>query len=105
MSQENLFRDQNGYPVHAMRAGTIVNAAVATASANAALPTAGKVVEIASNTDCWIKFGTDGTVTVSSSTGMFFPKGVGVYAVDNTYTHLAFIRNADDGRISITRLY
>lgn len=99
----NIPRDLDDVPIPVLAPAALTNAAVAVASAVAALPTGAEIVEVASNTDCYILFTTSGG-SVSSTTGQVFPKGVANYRVPLGATHLAHIRASEDGRISITRM-
>ena len=96
--------DSNGNPILALRIGTIVNAAVTSSSAESSLPTSAKIIEIASNVDCWLKIGAAGQA-VSSSTGFFFPKGTAIYSVDEDQVAIQYIQDTVAGRISVVELY
>jgi hypothetical protein len=94
--------DANSQPIQVLTPGTLVNDSVSTASRASTLPTGATVVEVAVNTDCWILFGAGGAV--ANTTGMFMPKGSVVYGIPVGATSLSYIRDAADGRISITKL-
>ena len=79
---------------------------VAVASARVALP-AGSVMRIASDVDCYFRFG-DNTV-VATATDSFFPAGVEYFHVPNTTlnipaTDIAAIRATTDGIMTITKM-
>jgi len=104
MASPSMIKDSTGISIPALRVGTIVNDDVDGTTDSSALPTGATIIEIASNTDCWLAFG-GSTITVSNSNGFFFPKGAAVYAVDEDQTYIAYIQDAETGRISITELY
>lgn len=81
----------------------VTNAALAAGSTATALPTGARVVEIAVQEDAFILFGLSGD-TVSSTTGIFMPKGAVVYRVPDSSTHLIHLAASTTGRISITKL-
>lgn len=107
LSTVNLPTDADAQAIQALAPGTVVNDDIDGTTDNSALPSGtasgAGIVEVSTNTDCWILFGGSG-VTVSNSTGMFFPKGTAVYRVPDTATHIAYIQDSAAGRISITSL-
>lgn len=102
MVQPVMLPDPNGNPIPALRISTIVNDSVSGASRESTIPTGAKIIEIASNTDCWVLIGAAGA-TVSNSTGFFFPKGAAIYAVGPAVA-VQYIQDSASGRISITEL-
>lgn len=98
-----LPRDKDNHPIQVLAPSTLVNAAVGGSSVATALPSGGQVVDVATNTDCWVLFGTSGS-TVSNSTGTFLPKGAVVWRVPDGATHLCHIQDSASGRISVTKM-
>jgi len=66
-------------PIQAIELGQETTVAIGVASSNYDL-TDVRLVRVALSNDSWIQFGTSG-VTVSASTGHYFPKGVEVLVV------------------------
>lgn len=67
---------------------TVIQAVIAAGNTRIVLPSTAKVVEIAANDSCRIKFG-DSSVDATAGTSRIFPAGVSVYAVPPGATHLA----------------
>ena len=107
MTEKNLARDANNTPIQTLELGaTTTKIAVAVASASVALPTgcsAGDVIRIACNTDCYFTFGTS-SVAADSNDALFIT-GVEVLQVPRGATHVAAIRVTDDGTMTITEVY
>lgn len=98
-----LPRDNDSYPVQCLAPSTVTNGPVTGSSAVLIMPTGASIVEVGVSTDCWVVWGTSGS-TSTTSTGMFMPKGSGVFRVPDGVTHIAAIQDTASGRISITKL-
>ena len=75
-------------------------------TARVALPTgvtAGDIVRVASNTDCYINFGT--SAVDAAATNVLFTQGVEMFAVPPDATHLAAIQVSTAGVLTITEVY
>lgn len=99
--------DYNGNPVQTLGLSSSTNSlSVAAASANVALPAgvaAGDIVRVACTTDAYIEFGDSG-VTAAQGTSAIFTTGVEVLKVPRGATHIAAVRIAADGFLSVTEL-
>ena len=95
--------DQFGVPIQALAPSTVINTDVDGTTDRSVLTTNSDIVEIATTVDVYLLFG-DSSVTVSSSTGQFFPKGSVVYRIPAGATHISYIQAATGGRITITTL-
>jgi hypothetical protein len=107
MTDKAMPRDVNNTPVQTLELGTTTTKiAVAVASASVALPTgcsAGDIVRIACNTDCYFTFGTS-SVAADSNDALFIT-GVEIVQVPKGATHVAAIRVTDDGTMTITEVF
>lgn len=84
---------------------TSVNGTVVATSQRVTIPTNSEILFITNTQDMWVAFGTSGVTAVVQAAGTFLllagerplqrPSGV---------THLAVIRNTDDGLFSVTCL-
>ena len=81
----------------------VVTLTVSGSSSAYALPSSSEVVRVAVSVDSYIRFGMSG-VTVSSSNGHYFPKGVEVLVVprEPSATHLAVIAAGSAGVGTLT---
>ncbi len=93
-----------GEKVQVLTPGAIAtNTVVAATTSSTALPTGvgvGDIVRIAATQDCHINFGTSGVTATASH--HLFTSGVEYLVVPSGATHLAAIRVAVDGTMSIT---
>lgn len=98
--------DQNGYSVETLSYAVTASLAFAAASDRVALPSGvigdDEILRLACNQHCYVTFG-DSSVTASSS-DVYFPAGVETVKVPTGATHIAAIRETDDGIMSITEL-
>ncbi len=86
-----LLTDQNSIPIQAPELNDdAVAIGVALTSSADAIPTGAELIRIGIEVDCYIRFGTSG-VTVTTSNGHFFPKGVEILVVPEKATHMANI--------------
>lgn len=98
-----LPRDNDSYPIQCLAPSTITNGPISSSSAVLVLPSGASIVEVGVSSDCWLLWGTSGS-TVTTSTGMFMPKGSAIYRVPDGVTHIAAIQDTVSGRLSITKL-
>lgn len=84
-----LPKDNNSVAIQALYPNTNVNLSISSGgSVRVALPTDTNLVRIATNQDCYIKFGDSGVVATTSD--MFFPVGAEVFScTDNEITYIA----------------
>lgn len=91
MAKPKLLTDQNSHAIQAIElADDCVAIAVGLSSSADAIPANAELIRIGLDTDAYIRFGTSG-VTVTTSNGHFFPKGVEVLVVPEEATHIANI--------------
>jgi len=105
MSNRILPIDVNNYPIQILALSTTATLTVAGTSARAALPAGAShedIVRVASNTDCYIKFG-DSTVEATSSDPLF-TTGVESFKVPAQATHIAAIQVSAGGVMTITEM-
>lgn len=98
-----LPRDQDNQPIQVLAPSSPTNVALAGTSTATALPAGSEIVDIGISEDAYIVFGT-GSTTVSTSNGMFIPKGLITYRVPVGATHLAHIASSATGRLTIWKL-
>lgn len=99
----SLSSDSFGRSLQAVRpphgGGKTTSASVGGSSAGAALPTdansqPARVVRVASDAGCHIRFGAGSQTAVG--TDMYFPAGVEVFSLDPAATHFAVIQHASE---------
>jgi len=104
MTKINLPISQGGDPVAVLSfSAAPTKIAVASSSARAALPTgtaSGDVLRVGSTTDCYIIFGS--VSTDADSDDHLFTSGVEYMSVPSGVTHLAAIRVAADGVLTMS---
>tara|TARA_R100000808_G_scaffold3330_4_gene11932 strand:- start:1228 stop:1551 length:324 start_codon:yes stop_codon:yes gene_type:complete len=104
MTNINLPISQGGVPVQVLSfKGDPTKIAVASSSARAALPTgaaSGDVIRIGSTTDCYIVWGSS-SIDADSNDHMF-TSGVEYMTIPAGVTHLAAIRVAADGVLTLS---
>ena len=104
MTKINLPKSQGGEGVQVLSfKGDPTKIAVATASANTALPTGtvgGDIVRVASTTDCYVVFAS--SAPTADSNDHLFPSGAEYITVPSGSTHLGAIRVAADGVLTIS---
>lgn len=87
-----LLIDQNSAAIQAIElSDDCIPIAVGLTSSADAVPTGAKLVRIGIDTDCYIRWGSSAAVTVSTTNGHFFPRGVEVLVVPKGVTHIANI--------------
>lgn len=103
MPQPNFKHTVNGEAIEVLAIGTAaIPITVATATSSQALPSGaidGDTLRVASTTDCYIRFGT--SLVEAAATDAYFPAGVEYLKVPQGATHLAAIRLAADGVLSM----
>lgn len=99
-----MVRDTSGGLVQALYPTSNATLNVSGSTSRVAMPDPISLVRVASNVDCYLKFGTS-TVTATSS-DMLFPAGAEVFAVeDPTITHVAAILvGATPGILTATKM-
>ena len=106
MSNRILSIDVNGFPIQTLALGDSVTKIVVGASTQrGALPTGVSkedIVRLASNTDCYIKFG-DSTVEATDSDTLF-TQGVEAFKIPMNATHIAVLQLNTGGIMTITEL-
>ncbi len=107
MTDKALPVDRNWHPITVLKLSNDVSRTTVTdSSSRIALPTeatANDIIRVATNTDCYIALGDD-TVTASSNSTLFLA-GVEYISLDKTHTHLAVIRDGEDGVLTVTEVY
>ena len=107
MTAKNLALDTNATAIQTLELGPNVSKiTVVVTTARVALPTgaaSGDIVRIAANTDCYIAFGS--STIEASSLDSLFTQGVEIMQVPRGATHVAAIREAEDGILTITEVY
>lgn len=104
----NLPEDANSNAVQVLSPdvnNTVVGTATVTSS-SVAIPTASDIIQIVTQQDCWVKFGSGSATAVAATAGnMLLLGGERVFRVPIGMTHVAFVRDTADGRFSVTGLY
>jgi hypothetical protein len=91
MGRPKLATDSNSHPIQAIElSDDAVAIAVGTSTSNDAIPTDAELIRIGLDVDAYIRFGASG-VTVTTTNGHFFPKGIEIFVVPIGATHVANI--------------
>lgn len=82
-----------------------VNFAYTDSSANGAVPANARTVALSATTDCYLAFGTTDAVAATSA-GILLPAGTILYVeLPAGTTHIAALRVATNGRLSVMAAY
>lgn len=104
LEKPQMVRDTSGGMVQALSPVATVSLSVSGSSSRVALTDPISLVRLASNVDCYVKFGNSAVTATSSD--MLFPAGAEIFAVeDPSITHVAaLLVAATPGVLSATKM-